>query len=548
MPFSFTDIKNYIDFDKNTKIWKGLEVEPKYGEKDSIASVALQAMLNDPDHIGQISHQSGKSLRNIEIASKAIQIAKHFEKLQLQQCDIIGLCAANTEYTASLFFGALAAGLCISTLDPSYDKKGIKIIYSCTKPRLMFCDGSNYHWVREAFDECGLSATKVFTLSDHIEGVPSILEFFEEPAEENQFRVPPLEKGANQVAVIVCTSGTTGFPKEVCISHAALLQLFEAAEFQKRRWLCFSTLFWLTGISTLIHGTIGGATRIISKKTFNADDFFDIVKCHKVDIFMGPPSQLASALSSNALGASDLSSLEYFLIGGGAISYALTEKFREYAPNILFYGGYASSETCCCIASGVCEPSNAVGIIGKNIEIKIIDNDDGKHLGPNETGEICVRSKLPWAGYYNNPERTNAIYDTEGWIHTGDNGYFNDEGKLFLVDRKADIRKFDNFHFSPSDIERVINELPQVADVCVVGLADSVHGHLPAAAVIKRPEGHISESEIYQYVVKRMQHFEWLRGGVYFFETFPRTASGKTIRREVTEMCEERRHRKLLES
>ncbi|XP_013107201.2 uncharacterized protein LOC106086929 [Stomoxys calcitrans] len=499
-------------------------------------------MLEHPNHIGQICHQSGKELRNIEIATKAIQIARHFERLQLKQCDIIGLCAANTENVAPLFFGALAAGLSISTLDPSYDKEGIKTIYSCTMPHMIFCDGVNYQRIRQAFDECGLSSSIVITLNDHIEGVPSILDFLEEKVKPEQYEGPILEKGLNQVAVIVCTSGTTGFPKAVCISHAALLECFNSMNFLNKRFLCFSSLYWLTGILTLMHGTIGQAIRITSEKTFNPEDFFEIIQQHKVEIFLGPPSQLALALTSNAISESDLSSLDYIITGGGFISYPLIDKFKKYAPKTIFYGGYSSSETCCAIAAGICEPSNAVGTIGQNVEIKIIDNDNGKLLGPNELGEICVRSKFPWAGYYKNPELTRTIYDSEGWIYTGDNGYINDEGKLFLSDRKVDIRKFDNFHFSPSDIEKVIIELPQVADVCVVGIPDSVHGHLPAAAVIKRAESIIDEREIYQHVVNRMQNFEHLRGGVYFFESLPRTVTGKTLRRQVVGMCVELSH------
>ncbi|XP_059225112.1 uncharacterized protein LOC131997722 [Stomoxys calcitrans] len=537
MSFSFTNTENNTSFDKQSKIWRGLPIEPIYGSQDMIGSVALHALLEHPDHIGQIYHQSGKQFRNIEIAIKAIQIARHFQRLQLKQCDIIGLCAANTEYVAPLFFGAMTAGLTISTVDPSYDKRGIEMIYSCTMPRMIFCDGVDYQRIREAFDKCGLSSSLVVTLNDHMEGVASILEFFEEKVEPEKYIVPVLEKSAYQVAVIVCTSGTTGFPKAVCISHAALLDFFKPTDFLNRIFLCFSSLSWVTGILTVIHGTIGRATRIISDKSFNPKDFFEIVKQHKVDIFLGSPSQLAMASSSNGIGESDLSSLAYFLIGGGSISHALIDKFKKYAPQTIFYGGYASSETCYAIASGVCESSNAVGTIGPNVEIKIIDNDNGKLLGPNELGEICVRSRLPWAGYYKNPQCTQAIYDSEGWIYTGDNGYINDEGKLFLSDRKVDIRKFDNFHFSPSDIEKVIIELPQLVDVCVVGIPDGVHGHLPAAAVIKRPNSSIGEEEIYQHVVNRMQSFEHLRGGIYFFKSLPRTVTGKTLRRQVLEMC-----------
>ncbi|XP_005189320.2 probable 4-coumarate--CoA ligase 1 [Musca domestica] len=525
-------------YNPDTKIWQGKKREVAFNAGDSIASVVLKKLLEDPEYVGQICYQSGNELTNFEIAKRTVQIAQHFEKLQCQQTDVIGLCAGNTDYIAPLVFGALAAGLSISTLDPSFDKAGIKHVYSLTKPRMMFCDGDLYERVREALDECDLGATKIYTMSNHVDGVPSIMEFFEnESVNPCDYRVQPLKDGVHQTAFIVCTSGTTGLPKGVCISHASFLSMTMIENgFKDRNFLCFSTLYWLSGLFTLIQGTIGSARRIISSKAFNADDFFDIVERYKVNITMGPPSQIALAVSSDRIGSVDLSSLTACMIGGSAVLYSLTEKFRKYATNAWCLIGYASSET-----SGISAtpslPSNTVGELMDNVEVKIID-DDGNALGPQESGEICVRTPLPWAGYFGNPTATKEKYDLEGWIYTGDVGYFNEEGELFLVDRKCDIRKYNNFHFSPTDIEKVISELPQVADVCVVGIPHSVHGFLPAAFVIKRYNSEIKESEIYQHVVERMQDFEHLRGGVYFVDDFPRTASGKALRRKVTELCE----------
>ncbi|XP_073841197.1 uncharacterized protein [Musca autumnalis] len=526
-------------YDPETKIWRGETKELTLNPDDSIASVVLKKLLERPEYIGQVGYQSGKELTNLEIAKRSVQVAKHFEKFRMQQCDIIGLCAGNTDYIAPLVFGALAAGLTISTLDPSFDKAGIKHVYSLTKPRLMFCDGELYERVRQALDECDLSATKVYTMSNHIEGVPSIMEFFEDYEDVNpaEFRVPPMKEGVHQTAFIVCTSGTTGLPKGVCISHSTFISnQFAVAGFKDARMLCFSTLYWVSGLFTLIQGTIGGAKRIISSKPFSVEDFFDIVPRYKVNITMGPPSQIALAVSSDKIASSDLSSLTGCMIGGSAVSYSLAEKFRKYAKNAFCFTGYGSSETGG-ISGGICSPDNSLGSLVPNVEIKIID-DDGNALGPNESGELCIRTALPWAGYYGNPTATKETYDSDGWIHLGDVGYFNDEGKLFMVDRKCDIRKYNNFHFAPSDIEKVIGELPQVADVCVVGIPHSIHGFLPAACVIKRDNAEIDEPEIYQHVVQRMQDFERLRGGVYFVDELPQTASGKIIRRKVTEMCE----------
>ncbi|XP_073838508.1 probable 4-coumarate--CoA ligase 1 [Musca autumnalis] len=526
-------------YNSDTKIWRGEVVEITNGPDDSIASVALKKLLENPDHIAQVCYQSGKELINLEIAKRTVLVARHFERLHLQQCDIIGLCAGNTDYIAPLVFGAFAAGLTISTLDPSFEKAGIKHVYSLTKPRMMFCGGDLYERVREALDECNLSGTKIYTMTNHIEGVPNIMEFFEdyENFDPMDFRVPPLKNGLNQDAFIVCTSGTTGLPKGVCVSHNCIVwNSFSVSAFKNAHLLCFSTLYWMSGIVSLVHGTIGGAKRIISSKPFNVDDFFDMVQRYQVNVTIGPPSQIALAVSSDKISTCDFSSLHACLIGGSAVSYSLIEKFRKYATNVKCMVGYGCTE-----AGGasmaVCVPNNTVGFLYPNVEVKIVD-DDGNALGPNESGELWIRTPFPWNGYYGNPKATEEKYDADGWIHTGDVGYFNDEGKLFLVDRKCDIRKYNNFHFSPTDIENVISEMPQVADVCVVGIPHSVHGFLPAACVIKRANTEIVESEIYQHVVDRMQHFEHLRGGIYFVDNLPRTASGKTIRRKVTELCE----------
>lgn len=290
----------------------------------------------------------------------------------------------------------------------------------------------------------------------------------------------------------------------------------------------------------MVHGTIGLATRIISETPFQPNDFFDMVKRYKVNFWFGTLAQMTLSLSSEKLAESDLSTLQFCIIAGSAVPYSLVEKFQPFAPNSLFGVGYVTSETCSTISTGMAQPNNSCGMLGPNVEVKIID-DEGNSLGPNAHGEVCIRTRFPWAGYFNNPEATKAIYDEDRWIHNGDIGYFNDAGELFLVDRKSEMRKYNNFHFSPTDIEKVISELPQVADVCVACIPDETYGFLPAAAVIKRHGSTIEKSEISQHVVDRMQDFEHLRGGVYFFESFPQTPSGKTMRRKVMEMCEKLR-------
>lgn len=310
------------------------------------------------------------------------------------------------------------------------------------------------------------------------------------------------------------------------------------------KYLCFSTLYWLTGLATLIHGTIQGVTRIISNRAYTPDDFFAIVERYKVNIILSPPSQIAMSLASEKLLKSDLSSIELYIAGGSAVPYVLIEKFKKFAFNARFVTGYGMSEVCCFTSYSEAQSNNSVGQLASNIEVKII-NDDGQHMVVNEVGEICIRTLYPWSGYVNNPEATKAIYNENRWIHSGDIGYFDNIGNLYIADRKKDILKYNNFHFYPTEIEKSILEIPDVVEVCVVGIPDLVATHLPAAAVVKHANSPLTEEQIYQHVAKRRQHFEHLRGGIYFFDNLPRTASGKTLRRKVTDICETIRNEKF---
>ncbi|XP_011293216.1 uncharacterized protein LOC101891121 [Musca domestica] len=534
-----------MSYDRNLKIWSGPIEANRFGPKDSVGSVLLQYLLETPDHIAQVCYQTGTELTNRQFASLSIQIAKYFERKKLPQGTVIGLCAGNSDYVTPLFLGTLMAGLTLSTLDPSFGINGIKHIYSISKPKVMFCDGDIYAKVRQALHECGLTSTDIYTIRKHIEGVSSVEELLNDEKDLNPslYKCPQLLEGPNQVAAILCSSGSTGLPKGVNMSHAALLALGESLldNESSSNLLCFSSLYWLSAVISILRCILTRTTRIISANPFCPEDFFAIVERYKVTVVMGPPSHMAMCLTSSKLPDSDLSSIVEYGVGGSRVCYSLIEKFKKYSPNAVFNIAYGMSEVCVIASSGEAEPTSSVGKLKTNIEVKVI-NELGKAMGPNEIGEICIRTQIPSSGYCNNPEATKAIYDNNLWIHSGDVGYFNNSMQLYIVDRKKDILKYNNFHFTPSSIERVLSEIQGVAEVCVVGIPDNCMGFLPAAAVIKSFNSTITEAQIYEHASEHLEHFEQLRGGIYFVDNFPRTMSGKTVRSEVAKLCEQLRN------
>ncbi|TMW49712.1 hypothetical protein DOY81_005201 [Sarcophaga bullata] len=520
------------------KIWHGNKIEPSFGDKDSIGSVIFEALNKDPDHIGQVSFTSGLQLTNREILLSAIRVAQNLEHLNVEQGGIVGICAANTDYLTALVFGCFFNGLAISTLDPSFDKDGIKHIYSITKPKLMFCDGGIYDKVKKAFEESDLNSTVIYTINDHREGVPKLSDLLSPTHREEEFVCVDLKMGSNQLAAVICSSGTTGLPKGVCLSHIGILSLLgimsDSAE--TVRYLHFNTLYWIGGLASLIMAPYSKFTRIISGNPFTPEDFIEINKQLKPTYYLGTPGQIGQLLAHPNLELNTLRSLKIIFLAGSPLPYKLVEKLKKYVPDASILNVYGQTEISGSVALGLAIEDGYVGQLNSNIEVKIID-DDNKNLGPGEVGEICSRTYFHWPGYYDNPKATNDVYDSEKWIHSGDLGYFNEKGDLYVIDRKKDILKYNNYHFSPSEIEAVILELSDVVEVCVFGVPDIVFTFLPAAAIVKLPGSSLTGEKVSEHVKERMAHFKQLRGGVYFVNELPKTASGKMLRRKLAELC-----------
>lgn len=523
-------------FDSEARIWYGPRTSQETGPDVSLCRFIVDSLLNSPDHISQICDNNGKMYTNEEIVTMSIRIAQNIEDLGIQQEDVVGICAANTDYLAPLAFGSLFCGAILSTLDPSFDKDGIRHIFNITKPKIMFCDGKIYEIVKESLNEINLSIL-IFTMKDHLEGVRRIDELIQPTGKEALFTVKPLKRGSSQTAAILCSSGTTGLPKGVCMSHESLINATIFKLDEEDKLLCFSSIYWVSGIVSLLHGTIAGCTRIITDQKFTPELFLRMIEQYQINIVFTPPSQMAMTIQCPDINKRNLSCVETYLCGGSAVPFPVLQECSKLMKGCQIITGYGMSELSGGCSFGVPTKSAENGKLMPNMIVKIID-DTGSNLGIGERGEICIKSPFPWSGYFGNPEATNQIYDQDGYIHSGDIGFFDESGSLFIVDRKKDILKYNNFHFFPSEIEECIIEIPDVVEVCVCGIPDIVSSFLPSAAVVKLPGSTLTEEDVTKYVAERMAHFKHLHGGVYFLDSLPKTASGKNIRAKITQILE----------
>lgn len=305
----------------------------------------------------------------------------------------------------------------------------------------------------------------------------------------------------------------------------------------KSRILCFSSLYWISGISVLITSTLSKCIRIITTDDFTPELMLNAIRKYNVTHIITPPCQLSAVLKCplllNDTNNTLLSSIKAWVCGGSHLPVNHIEKIKQFLPNgqLLIIYGLTENTGGLSIGFPYIKP-NSVGQLVVGVQVKIVD-DNGNRVGVGANGEICVYSKYQFTGYYGNSAASRLAFDQDGFIKSGDIGHFDEDGDLFLVDRKKDIFKYKNRPITPSEIENIILQHDGVQMVSVVSVPDSDCNDLPAAAIVKYPNSSIAASEIYEMIKNQLNDAKQLRGGIYFIDSMPMTPSGKIMRREV---------------
>ncbi|XP_055297301.1 uncharacterized protein LOC129565940 [Sitodiplosis mosellana] len=523
-------------YDADAKEWSGCDLPPVYNPEVSLAQVLLDALTAYGSKIAQINDNNGVQMTFDEIRIKTVRAAKNLQKRGYEPRQVFGLMAKNSHHVAPIVFASISIGCPVNTLDPSFGKTELIHMLEMTKPTLMFCDVECHDLVRECFTELGNDA-KIFTFGGSKDETEPVENLFSETHNEDDF-IPTTVDGENETAAIVCSSGTTGLSKGVCLSHAALLENLPSFRISKPSdvVLCVGSLYWVSGIAILLRGTICGATRIITTEALSPELQLRLIEKYKVTTTANAPHQIVLMLKSDELAKADLSSLKSWFVGGSKVPFHVKTEMSSFLPNGNVHVGYGISEIGGVVALDFPQPSgkDCVGRLTVGIRVKIID-DQGQRCEVNVDGEICLKVNYRILGYYGNQKATDDLFDDEGFYMTGDIGHFDEDGYLFIVDRKKDILKYCSFQISPSEIDAYLIESPGIKSACVVGIPNEFATDLPAAVIVRANGSNISEKEVFDLIADHFADHYKLRGGVYFVDSLPTTPSGKVLRRKVKE-------------
>ncbi|KHO22968.1 acyl-CoA synthetase [Mycolicibacterium setense] len=345
---------------------------------------------------------------------------------------------------------------------------------------------------------------------------------------------PPSKPGGS----VILTSGTTGLPKGAprdTVSPFATAQIVDRVPFpRKGTMVIVSPIFHSTGWATYLVGAALG-NKVVTARRFNAEGTLKLMAEHKADMLVAVPTMLHRMveLGPEVIAKYDTSALKVILIAGSALSPDLSTRVQDVFGDVL-YNMYGSTECAIATIATPAELRAAPGTAGRapvTCEVVLYDENDQRVEGANRRGRIFIRNGAPFQGYTDG--RTKQIID--GYMSSGDMGHFDADGLLFVDGRDDDMIVSGGENVFPQEVENLLEERDDIAEVAVVGVDDVEFGKRLRAFVVPEPGASPDGAEIKQYVKDNLARHKVPRD-VVFIEELPRNATGKLLRRVLVEM------------
>ncbi|HYD87811.1 MAG TPA: class I adenylate-forming enzyme family protein [Vitreimonas sp.] len=480
-----------------------------------------------PEHAALIQDERRVSYAELDAAMD--RVAAALQRDGVKPGESVSICAATSIEYALAFLGALRAGAAVAPLAPSSTAESIAAMVADSGAKLFFLDTGVAEALKEAPPEIG---AKLIALEP---GAPGAA--FTEWLAPNGAKPAPVVIDEKMPFNIIYSSGTTGAPKGIVQSHGMRFQHIMRAQamgYGPGAVTLLSTPLYSNTTLVSFFPTLGLGGAAVLMKKFEAGQYLDLAQRHRVTHTMLVPVQYSRIMAWPDFDRYDLSSFVMKFCTSAPFSAALKADILKRWPGglIEYFGMTEGGGTCVLIAHAHPDKLHTVGTPAPGHDIRVID-EDGRELARGEAGEIVGRSPIMMSGYHNRKEQTEAAIWTspEGltFIRTGDVGRFDADGFLELMDRKKDMIISGGFNIYPSDLEAVLRQHPDVADVAVVGAPSAEWGETPVAFVVSRGA---SADELRAFANERLGKTQRI-AAVELIDDLPRSHIGKVLKREL---------------
>jgi long-chain acyl-CoA synthetase len=528
---------------------------------------------------------AGMEITYQELDQLSDRFATALAAMGVKKGDKVGIHLPNCPQFAIAYYGLLKAGAVFVPISPLLAER--ELVFECNDAGVETYIGLDmlFAMPQQALPNTPVKRTIIVSLADCYPPISAPAKMLQkQPLPEGTIdftslvtdyppEPPEIEFNAKEdLAHIAYTGGTTGTPKGVMITHYNAIVnciqfacwvgggeiVFEDGEFKTKRMEGDSEENWPMGaaretslvvvpwfhamgvIAYLSMQFMTGTTMVVFPR-FEPLEYLQAINKYRATVFGGAPQLFVPLVELPLFDEIDMSDIKFVASGAAPIPHHLLDNLLDKIPGVVCEAYGLSEVTMGCTCNPASREGFKLGSVGlplPDTEIKIMDAETGSEEMPvGEIGEIVIKGPQVMQGYWNKPEETSQVLK-DGWLYTGDIGKLDEDGYLFIVDRKKDMLIYKGYNVYPRDLEDVLNEHPKVAQSAIVGKYDDKVGDIPIAFVELVPGSEISEDELLTYANDNLAKYKKIRL-LKIVEALPASAAGKVLRRELRDQAQE---------
>jgi acyl-CoA synthetase (AMP-forming)/AMP-acid ligase II len=515
----------------------------------NIGTLPAQHARYRPNHLAVVFEETRLTWR--EFDQRINRLANALLNLGIRKGDKVATILPNSLELLEVYWGAAKIGAVVVPLSALLRGRGLTTLLSDSDTVAVFTTGGFAGILDEIKPELSAISTDRYFLTDAKGGeVPSgYRDYHALTAAASAAEPPPLEIGDDDPYNIIYSSGTTGLPKGIVLTHyvrSLYAMLFGSAwRMTPESVVCHAGSLVFNGAFLTLMPALYFGTTFVLLGHFDPDVLIKIIEREQVTHIFMVPAQIVAMLNAPTFSAERLKSLQMLGTVGAPFHKEHREELNRRLPGVFheLYGLTEGGIMTILDKMHFATKPLSVGIPPPFFELKILD-EQGHPVPAGQVGEIVGRGPMMMAGYYKRPDLTQkAIVD--GWLHSGDLGYMDEDGFVYLVDRQKDMIISGGVNVYPRDIEEIIVQHPAVREAAVFGVPSEKWGESPMAAVILRQPGAVTPEELRDWINARVEARYQQVAGVVLVDDFPRSVTGKTLKRVMREPYWEKRETRI---